>query len=111
MEGRGNGIFATRELHRGDLVLADLPVGVYHSDTFRLDYERDYEFLHVAFDQLPESTRETFMEMAAHYDGDDIMERINTNGFHGMFEGAPHFLLYPETAVCIPLFISRANVY
>jgi hypothetical protein len=31
--------------------------------------------------------------------GDPIMERINTNAFAGEFEGAPHFLMYPETAV------------
>jgi hypothetical protein len=35
VEGRGNGLFATRELKRGDLILTDLPVGVYHSDAFR----------------------------------------------------------------------------
>ena len=32
-------------------------------------------------------------------EGDLVMERVNTNAFAGEFEGMPHFLLYPETAV------------
>lgn len=97
--GRGNGLFATRKLHRGDEILSDTPVGVYQSDAFFPDYPLGYKYLRKTFDQLPNATREIILRTAAHSPGDPIMERINTNAFAGEFEGAPHFLLYPETAV------------
>ncbi|TVY40909.1 SET domain-containing protein [Lachnellula occidentalis] len=97
--GRGNGLFATRTLRRGDLILANTPMGVYQSDAFFPDYELGYKYLRKTFDQLPKSSREIFMRMATHSPGDAVMERINTNAFAGDFEGAPHFLLYPETAL------------
>ncbi|TVY12524.1 hypothetical protein LARI1_G009549 [Lachnellula arida] len=98
--GRGNGLFATRTLHRGDLILANTPMGVYQSDAFFPDYELGYKYLRKSFDQLPKSSREIFLRMATHNPGDPVMERINTNAFAGDFEGAPHFILYPETAKC-----------
>ncbi|TVY31706.1 SET domain-containing protein [Lachnellula subtilissima] len=97
--GRGNGLFATRTLHRGDLILANTPMGVYQSDAFFPDYELGYKNLRKTFDQLPKSSQEIFLRMATHSPGDAVMERINTNAFAGDFEGAPHFLLYPETAL------------
>ena len=97
--GRGNGLFATRTLHRGDEIIADTPVGVYQSDAFPSDYLIGYKYLRKTFDQMPNVTREIILRTAANSPGDPIMERINTNAFAGDFEGAPHFLLYPETAV------------
>jgi hypothetical protein len=99
ISGRGNGLFATRRLERGDLVLADTPAGVYMSDAFPADFEIGYKYLHKSFDQLPQGTKEIYMRMAAYAAGDEIMERINTNAFAGEFEGEPHFMLYPETAL------------
>jgi hypothetical protein len=98
---RGNGLFATRTLHRGDEIIIDTPVGVLQSDAFFADYGIGYKYLHIAFDQLPKKTRDIFMKTAAHSQGDPLMERINTNAFSGDFEGAPHFLMYPETAVSL----------
>jgi hypothetical protein len=97
--GRGRGLFATRTLHRGDLILADIPVGVFHSDAFPSDYALGYTYLRIAFEQLPKPTKDLVLSMATHNQGDPIMERVNTNAFAGDFGGAPHFLLYPETAV------------
>jgi len=97
--GRGNGLFATRELHRGDEIIAATPIGVYHHDAFIPDAPIGYQFLRKTFDQLPNATREIILRTAANKAGDPIMERINTNAFLGEFEGAPHFLFYPETAV------------
>jgi hypothetical protein len=105
--GRGNGLFATRTLHRGDLIIADTPVAVLQSDAFFLDYPIGYRYLHMAFDRLSDTTKEIVMQTAAHSPGDPYMERINTNAFAGDFEGAPHFLLYPETAVSILIRMSR----
>jgi hypothetical protein len=97
--GRGNGLFATRTLHRGDEIIAATPVGVYHSEAFSADRLIGYPYLRKTFDQMPNATREVILRTAANNPGDPIMERINTNAFLGDFEGAPHFLLYPETAV------------
>ena len=104
---RGNGLFAIRTLHRGDEIVSDTPVGVYQSDAFFPDWPQGYKYLHKAFQQLPKATREIFVKMAAHNPGDPIMERVNTNAFAGEFEGAPHFLLYPETAVRLTQLESR----
>jgi hypothetical protein len=97
--GRGNGLFATRTLHRGDEIIAATPVGVYHSEALSADRLIDYQYLRRTFDQMPNATREIILRTAANNPGDPIMERINTNAFLGDFEDAPHFLLYPETAV------------
>jgi hypothetical protein len=104
--GRGNGLFATRTLHRGDLILSNTPMGVYQSDAFFPDYELGYKYLRKTFEYLPKSSQEIFLRMATHSPGDAVMERINTNAFSGDFEGAPHFLLYPETAVSHTLSIT-----
>ncbi|KAH8811514.1 hypothetical protein F5884DRAFT_278761 [Xylogone sp. PMI_703] len=98
VSGRGNGLFATRTLHRGDLIISTTPVGIYMSDAFFPDFPLEYQHLHVSFDQLPKATQDIFMDSAANYEGDPLMERINTNAFSGDFEGSPHFLMYPETA-------------
>jgi hypothetical protein len=97
--GRGNGLFATRELKRGDFILADTPMGVWNSDAFFADYGLGYKYLRKSFENLPEESKRIFLRTAAHNPGDPIMERINTNAFAGEFEGASHFFLYPETAV------------
>jgi hypothetical protein len=97
--GRGNGLFATRTLHRGDEILASTPVGVFQSDALVPDFELDYVYLHTAFIHLPKSTQQLYLGTMAGSQGDPIMERINTNAFSGEFDGLPHFLMYPETAV------------
>ncbi|KAG0646390.1 N-lysine methyltransferase SMYD2 [Hyphodiscus hymeniophilus] len=96
--GRGRGVFATRTLHRGDPIMAVTPIGIYHSDAFPHDFPLNYIYLHTAFIQLPKPTQNLFLSTMVYADGDPIMERINTNAFSGEFEGASHFLLYPETA-------------
>lgn len=97
--GRGKGLFATRTLYRGDEIVTSTPVGAFQSDALMADFALDYIYLHTAFIHLPESTQELFMSTMAGSKGDPIMERINTNAFSGEFEGVPHFLMYPETAV------------
>jgi hypothetical protein len=62
--GRGNGLFATRTLRRGDEIIADTPVGVYQSDAFFPDYPLGYKYLWKSFDQLPNATKEIFLRMA-----------------------------------------------
>ena len=107
--GRGNGLFATRTLQRGEEIISNTPVGVYQSDAFFPDYQRGYEYLRKTFEQLPNQTQEVMLRTAANNEGDMIMERINTNAFAGEFEGAPHFLLYPETAVGWIYFAERED--
>ncbi|RDL40303.1 SET protein [Venustampulla echinocandica] len=97
--GRGNGLFATRTLRRGDLILADTPLGVYNSEAFFPDYQIGYKYLRKTYEQLPEKSKQILLNTAAHSPGDPIMERINTNAFAGEFEGTSHFFLYPETAL------------
>ncbi|KAI0998645.1 hypothetical protein K3495_g9553 [Podosphaera aphanis] len=97
--GRGNGLFATHTLHRGDEILADFPVGIYQRDAFFPDYPLGYKFLRKTYDYLPARTKKSFLRMSSYSVGDPVMERINTNSFAGKFNGKPHFLVYPETAL------------
>lgn len=99
--GRGNGVFATRKLERGDLIMAETPAGVYMSDAFWPDYELGYEYLRKTYDWLPEPTKEEFEALSMHKEGHAIMERVNTNAFAGELgiEKAPHFWVHPRTAV------------
>lgn len=97
--GRGRGLFATRTLYRGDRIVAATPVGVYLSDALVPDFKLGYIYLHTAFIHLPKPTQQLFLSAMAGSEGDPIMERVNTNAFSGDFEGEPHFLMYPETAV------------
>jgi len=96
--GRGKGLFATRKITRGEVILSNFPVAVLHMEAFPLDYALNYEYLHLAYNQLPSTTKALFMDLAAHNSGDPIMERINTNAFAGEFGGSPHFMMYPEAA-------------
>lgn len=99
--GRGNGLFAARTIERGELILADTPVGLYQSDALMKDWEGGYTFLKKTFDWMPEKTKKLFEGLSMHKEGDEVMERINTNSFHGEFGGEPAFMVYPETAVSI----------
>ena len=98
VEGRGRGLFATRTLQRGDRILADTPVGVYHTEALVPDSMLDHIYLHTAFMQLPEASQSTFLRAIAG-PGDPIMGRVNANAFADDFEGATHLLMYPETSV------------
>lgn len=107
--GRGNGLFATRKLELGDVIMAETPVGVYQSDAFPLDSAAGYQYIHSAASRLPNKTRVEFMAMAAHTEGDEIMGRANTNSFFGEIGGYEHFLIYPQTAVSSPKLESKST--
>jgi hypothetical protein len=79
--------------------VATTPVGVYLSDALARNFVLGYIYLHTAFIHLPKPTQQLFLSTMAAWEGDPIMGRANTNAFSGDFEGAPHFLMYPETAV------------
>ncbi|EPQ61506.1 hypothetical protein BGT96224_ASP20281 [Blumeria graminis f. sp. tritici 96224] len=96
---RGNGLFATRVISRGEEIITSTPVGIYQSNAFFLDYPLGYQYLRKTFDHLPEDTKKVFLRMASNPVGDLVMERINVNSFAGEFDGKPHFLIYPETAL------------
>lgn len=100
IEGRGRGVVATEKLHRGDKIMASTPLGVYHTDALQTDSKLDYIYLHTAFIQLPKESQEVYLSsMTGDSAGDPIMERLNVNAHTSDFEGAPHFLMYPEIAV------------
>jgi len=101
IQGRGNGLFATRQLQRGDTIISELPLGVYHTDALAPDSELGYIYLHTAFMQLPEPSQKLYLNTVGG-SGDPIMERVNKNSFGAEMFGASHFLVYPETAVCMP---------
>ena len=99
IQGRGNGLFATKQLRRGDTIITELPLGVYHADALAPDSELGYIYLHTAFMQLPEKSQKLYLNTVAS-SGDPIMERVNKNSFGSEIFGGSHLLMYPETAVC-----------
>jgi hypothetical protein len=106
--GRGRGLFATQTLSRGDIILSSTPLGVYHQAAFHIDHQLDYKYLHTALNQLPKASQDIFLSTMAG-EGDPIMDRVNINGFAADFEGAPHFLMYAETAVSRIASVSLEN--
>lgn len=99
--GRGNGLFATRKIELGEVIIAETPVGVYQSDAFPHNTAARYQYLHAAVERIPTEARKEFMAMAAHTEGDEIMGRVNTNSFFGELGGYEHFVVYPQTAVSL----------
>ena len=98
IQDRGNGLFATKQLQRGETIITELPVGVYHTDALAPDSEIGYIYLHTAFMQLPKPSQDLYLNTVGG-PGDPIMERVNKNSFGAVISGASHFLVYPETAV------------
>ncbi|CAG8983165.1 hypothetical protein HYALB_00010313 [Hymenoscyphus albidus] len=98
--GRGNGLYATRQIELGEVIVAETPVGIFQSDAFPHDKALKYQYINAAFKSLPSETQEAFMKMAAMHGGkeDEITERIHTNSFHGEFAGLEHFMVFPQTA-------------
>ncbi|CAG8984139.1 hypothetical protein HYALB_00006242, partial [Hymenoscyphus albidus] len=93
--GKGKGLFATRKLERGDLILANTPLGAYNTHAFTADPGLapglGYQYLRKTLEQLPEKSQESFLGAATHAEGDVVVERIKTNAYVGEIGGGGAF--------------------
>ncbi|KAL9616348.1 MAG: hypothetical protein Q9160_008768 [Pyrenula sp. 1 TL-2023] len=99
--GRGMGMLATRSLDLGDKITAYTPVFVAASYVGNIVSTQDLEFLfRRAIDQLPEASRDKFMDLAHRYEIDEyrVQDIVQTNCFEFDVDGEMHLAVYPETS-------------
>ncbi|EXJ85506.1 hypothetical protein A1O1_05870 [Capronia coronata CBS 617.96] len=85
---KGMGMFAKKDLRRGDLITAYTPVLIAYSENTLLPSERE-KFLQLAINQLPEPTRESYLRLATVY-GDPrivVQDIASANTFGVLFPG------------------------
>ncbi len=101
LPGRGLGVVANRTIEAGDLIMSYTTTTIFHEEAFdELDAE-GYRFLKETVESLPKHSRKVWMDLAAHFDGEDIIhEKINTNAFSEEFNEEEHYVVFPEIAVC-----------
>ena len=97
------GLIANRTIERGDLIKAHAGVAIFHDDCVDRSFD-DYlphkeTLMKLSVDQLPPTTRNLFLAMAAHNESEEpYLEKIYTNTFGEQFGEEDHSLVVPETA-------------
>ncbi|OSX60691.1 hypothetical protein POSPLADRAFT_1147545 [Postia placenta MAD-698-R-SB12] len=112
---RGLGMFATRSIKPGELLVSERPIVVAHLGLFKSDANKhgDVEFLQAALDSLSGRQREAFMGLeetsVEELRSDPLSARLNVNGFSAGFAHFPE--LRGTGAMYIACFktLSRAN--
>ena len=111
--GKGNGLLATSLLHRGSLIHAHPPIGIYSIDALMADHNTGYMFLNRSVSQLGEQGRALFWGMGntrteeEGVKGWETMGRVETNGFGWVWEGEEVWVVLAESAVrCCSLLIA-----
>lgn len=109
IEGKGRGIFATRPIKRGELILTEPAVLIFHEEGLKNDNLIFYTRAKVAIEQLPEPTRKLIYDMAGqemnlgvHNIGKpmhSVMGKVFTNVFAIGYEKTQHLAVFPHTAV------------
>jgi hypothetical protein len=97
------GMIATRTIERGDLIKAHPAIGIFHNDAVDRslpNYAQHFApLMKLAVDQLPLSSKNKFLSMAAHNESQEpYIERIYTNTFAEDIGGEEHSIVIPETA-------------
>jgi hypothetical protein len=104
--GHGTGVVANSSIARGDEIMSNTPMLVLHDDIFTHFSEKQRRRIQrLAVEQLPQASRESFMNLAGQFGGDAVTDILDTNSFevtmfqaHGV--GTPYIILVPEIAVC-----------
>lgn len=101
IQGRGRGVIANRTFHRGDLIMSSTPVLIIDEGMFdAFSDENRFPFQRRAVETLPPATKKLFYDLAGHFGGDRVEDRIRTNAFGTSFGGLGKFgVIVPEAAV------------
>ncbi|KIW13681.1 hypothetical protein PV08_08872 [Exophiala spinifera] len=99
LPGKGKGVLAKHELHRGDRIKAYTPyILVYMEGELTVD-ERE-KWVKIGISQLPEASREHFFSLATIWneEGYEVQDVIKANGFEMQVGGVMHIAVFPETS-------------
>lgn len=101
-DGRGIGLFATQDIAAGTTLILKHPVLFVAREALNTPSRtRRQLLLSKAIEQLPEKTREMFLNLARSRGGPEINDIIQTNSMRMKFEdGTGHLGVVPEAAVC-----------
>lgn len=97
--GKGLGMFAKADIQLGETITANTPVLIAFTEGILPKSERE-EFLRIAVDQLPVTTRNSLLELSNLYDDQDIslQGRISGNAFDLQIDGNGHLAVFPEAS-------------
>ncbi|EXJ65097.1 hypothetical protein A1O7_01437 [Cladophialophora yegresii CBS 114405] len=97
--GKGMGMFASRPLHRGDLITAYTPCLVTHIGDLRFTDDRE-RMLRLAINQLPPATTDAYLALAKVYDEPEVVAQdiLKANGFEMKLGDLMHPAVFPEAS-------------
>lgn len=102
VEGKGQGLFATRGIEAGETLILKSPVLFVSKEALTTpSRHRRHVLLETAVEQLPERTREMVMRLSRRGGEEDVLEDlINVNSVRvKVWEGTSHLVVVPEAAV------------
>lgn len=80
--GRGTGLIANRTIHRGEQLFGTTPAVMIERELlYQLEEQDRVRFMNLAVNQLPETTREMFLQLWGQSGGDHVDDVISTHGF------------------------------
>lgn len=101
MPGKGKGLVASKPIKRGQRIMVHPPAIVIHRRFIDdIDLESQYRLLDATISQLPDQTREIFLEQMGQSGGHKVHDIIHTNSFElrlGIRDGH-HFGNFPEVS-------------
>ncbi len=100
LPGRGVGLIANKTIHRGDRIFAHSAILLLDSDAWEnLEDDEWIEMEKKAVNNLPQPTKQLFMDLHGHEGIDPISDRINTNAFEVEIGEDTFYAVFPEIAV------------
>ncbi|KIV86914.1 hypothetical protein PV11_02490 [Exophiala sideris] len=99
LPGKGMGVLAKHDLHRGDRITAYTPYLLAHMENVLSTIEREH-FLRIAIDQLPAASREHYLSLATIYGNPSVViqDVVKANAFEMQVGGQMHLAIFPETS-------------
>jgi hypothetical protein len=104
---KGTGMFAKRNLSRGDTITAYTPVLLAFQENILPKHERE-KFLRMAVERLPPHTKEAYYQLSRISDDQAIVTQdiVSANSFEMVLDGSPHLAVIPEPSrinhACMP---------
>ncbi|PVI04231.1 SET domain-containing protein [Periconia macrospinosa] len=100
IEGKGEGLFATRDISEGDALMLNSPVLFVHRHALETpSRQRRHTLLRTAIDQLPKKTKDSFMALSRQGGEYEIEDIINVNSMRvKVWDGSSHLVVVPEAS-------------
>lgn len=99
--GKGLGMVANKELHRGDAVLLEVPILLVHEKVMtKVESSKQHRLLDTAVDLLPSDTKTLLLSQMGHSEGHRVKNILFTNTFQIDIGGEDgyHYGNYPSSS-------------